>query len=68
MRRAFEKFGAKEWIRYYDSLNAEVPVDEVDLELTDEEKADYIKALEYLKKERESFPMASYEVKYSWFD
>lgn len=68
MKDAFPGFGAKEWIEYYDCLNAEVPVDELRLELTEEGKAQYIKSLNRLKEERRSFPKASYEVKYSWFD
>lgn len=68
MSRAFENFGAKEWIRYYDNLNAEIPVDKVDLKLTEEEKACYVRDLEDLKEERKSVPEVSYEVKYSWFD
>lgn len=64
----FPGFGAKEWIEYYDCLNAEVPVDELRLELTKEGKESYIKSLESLKEARKSFPKASYEVKYSWFE
>ena len=67
-KRDFEDWGAKEWIEYYDSLNAGVPVDEVRLKLTGREKKAYIKAADDLAKEREIFPGACYEVKYSWFD
>ena len=61
-------FTAKDWIEYYDCLNAEVPVEELRLELSDEDKEDYIADLEMLKEERKTFPEASYEVKYSWFE
>ena len=64
----FKDWGAKEWIEYYDSLNAGVPVDKVRLDLTEEEKQSYIKAAEELADARKSFPGASYEVKYSWFE
>ena len=67
-KEEFPVFGAKEWIEYYDCLNAEVPVDKLRLELTEEQKKKYVAALEWLIEERKTFPIAAYEVKYSWFD
>ncbi len=68
MSKKFNGWGAKEWIEYYDSLNAEVPVEKYRFPLNDEEKKAYINSLERLKDARKSFPKASYEVKYSWFE
>lgn len=67
-KKDYEGWGAKEWIEYYDSLNAKVPVDKVRLELTDSEKKAYIKNAKWLEEERKKFPGASFEVKYSWFE
>lgn len=64
----FPGFGAKEWIEYYDCLNAEVPVDKLRLELTEKGKKGYIEDLETLRKERKTNPKVSYEIKYSWFE
>ncbi len=64
----FKEWGSKEWIEYYDSLNAEVPVEIYRFPLTEGEKKSYIEALERLKNERNTFPKISYEVKYSWFE
>ena len=64
----FSNFGAKEWIEYYDCLNSETPVEKLRLELTNDEKKAYQKSLDVLKNERKTFPKASYEVKYSWFE
>ena len=64
----FPGFGAREWIEYYDCLNAEVPVDKLRLELTEEGKKCYLKSLETLRKERKTNPKVSYEIKYSWFE
>ena len=64
----FPGFWAKEWIEYYDSLNTVVPVEKLRLELTEEQKKKYVAALEWLIEKRKIFPIASYEVKYSWFD
>ena len=62
----------KEWVRKQfkltECLNREIPVDELRLDLTDEEKADYERSLAWLKKEREQCPEVKYEIKYSWFD
>ena len=66
--KVFSRFGSKEWIEYYDSLNSEVPVEELRLELADEEKKAYSEDLAKLKEERKTCPWISYEVKYSWFD
>lgn len=68
MAKNFKGWGAKEWIEYYDSLNAEVPVEKYRFPLTDSEKEAYVSALNRLKEERKTFPKASYEVKYSWFE
>ena len=68
MAGEFSGFGAKEWIEYYDCLNAETPVEELRLELTDEEKQRYQSSLEYLQEIRKIDPHVSYEVKYSWFE
>ena len=61
-------WGAKEWIEYYDCLNSETPVDKLRLELSDDDKKEYVDSLEFLKKERKTFPGFGYEVKYSWFE
>ena len=68
MAKDFSGFGAKEWIEYYDCLNSGTPVDKLRLELTDSEKKAYQEDLDKLKEARKSFPAASYEVKYSWFE
>ncbi len=68
MNDDFSRFGAKEWIEYYDCLNSETPVEKLRLELTDSEKKAYQEDLDKLREARKSFPGAGYEVKYSWFD
>lgn len=68
MKELFDGFGTKDWIEYYDCLNSETPVDELRLKLGAEEKKAYVEDLEKLKEERKTFPKASYEVKYSWFE
>ena len=67
-RMMYPDFGAKEWIEYYDCLNAEVPVSRLRLKLNEEQKSEYVKSLEFLKEQRRTFPGFGYEVKYSWFD
>ena len=68
MSENFNGWGAKEWIEYYDSLNAEVPVEKYRFPLTEEKKKAYVSSLERLKDARKTFPKISYEVKYSWFE
>lgn len=72
-KNVFGEFDKDNWFRYYAALNAETPVDEVKdrpyfLELSDAEKICYVNALDELKKERKSFPQASYEVQYKDFE
>ena len=67
-KKMFDEFEAREWIEYYDCLNSETPVNELRLKLSDEEKEAYIKDLEKLKEARKTFPAATFEVKYSWFE
>lgn len=64
----FENFGPKDWIEYYESLNAEIPVEKIRLKLNDEEKKCYIEDLGVLKEERKSVPEVSYEIKYTWIE
>ena len=68
MSKDFNGWGSKEWIEYYDSLNAEVPVEKYRFPLTDGEKKSYVNDLKKLKEERKKHPKVSYEVKYSWFE
>lgn len=60
----FKSFGPKEWIKYYESLNSEVPVDKVRFELSENEKKCYVEDLESLQKDRKIIPGISYEVNY----
>ena len=60
----FKGFGPKEWIKYYESLNAEIPVDECRLKMTENEKKCYVEDLEFLKRERKHIPGVKYEVNY----
>ena len=68
MKDVFPGFSAKDWIEYYDCLNAEEPVEKLRLKLTDEGKKAYAEDLAKLKKARETRPEISYDVKYSWFE
>ena len=63
----FESFGPSEWIEYYTSLNEEVPVKDVRLKLTENEKKCYNDSLTRLKTERKNNPNIpiEYEIRYS---
>lgn len=65
---AFDTFTGKDWISYYTALNEEKSAEECGLKLSADEKICYNEALAKLKKERESCPAVSYEIKYSWFE
>ena len=64
----FEEFGVKEWVEYYESLNKELSVDKVRLDLTDDEKKAYKAALDLLKRERKKVPEVEYEINYHDFE
>ena len=60
----FEGFVPEQWFKYYEALNAEIPVEKCTLELTESEKECYEKALAFLKQERKNIPGVKYEVNY----
>ncbi len=60
----FAGFGPKQWIEYYESLNKELPVEKCRLTMTEEEKRNYVRALEFLKNERKNTPGVKYEVNF----
>lgn len=66
----FDGFNSKDWITYYESLNAEKPVEECRLKMSRDEKECYQNALNKLKKERAENPGVpiAYKIKYSDFD
>ena len=64
----FAGFGPKQWIEYYESLNKELPVDKCQLNMTEEEKRNYVKALAFLKNERKAIPGLKYEIQYKDFE
>lgn len=65
---AFDGFGVKEWIEYYESLNKEIPVDKLRLDLSDAEKKAYSASLARLKEERKRVPEVAYEINYHDFE
>ena len=65
---AFEGFGPKEWIEYYESLNKEIPVEKCRLKMSESEKEKYTKALGVLMNERKKIPGVKYEVNYKDFE
>ncbi len=72
-KTVFDSFDFEKWNRYYRAANKEVPVEKLKdgpyyLELTENEKICYQDDVDKLKKERESFPQASYEVRLKDFD
>ena len=60
----FQSFGPKEWMEYYESLNGEVPVDKIRLELSENEKKCYVEDLKELLADRKIIPGIRYEVNY----
>lgn len=68
MGRLFEKFGPKDWMEYYVSLNKEIPADKVRLDLTDEQKKAYTEDLNSLLEDRKKCPAVRYEVEYKDFE
>ena len=60
----FKGFGPKEWLMYYESLNEEIPVDKVRLDLSENEKKCYVEDLKELLADRKTVPGVRYEVEY----
>lgn len=56
MKLGFRDMGPREFGKYYEALNQELPVEKCPLDLDDEMKERYGKALEKLKNERKAHP------------
>lgn len=56
MGKKYEGWTSKEWNREIRSLNELRPPEECGVKLTEEEREDYLKELEWLKNERENNP------------
>jgi len=55
-KSVFDGFDYNDWCRYYAALDAEKPVEQCGLDLTDNEKICYSNALEDLQRERRESP------------
>ena len=68
---AFGKFTYQDWCDYYTSINRGLPAEECLVELNDEKKESYNKALKELEEERKAHPDVPifYDMpESSWFD
>ena len=55
-RRSYSDWTSREWNMTTNALNEELPPEKCGVELTPEERASYLKDLEWLKKERAENP------------
>ena len=55
-RKAYEGWTSTTWNKVIDATNKELPPEKCGVELNEQERMDYIRDLEFLKKERKENP------------
>ena len=55
-KQKYDGWASKDWNELIDALNKELPPEKCGKDLTEEEREDYIRDLEFLKKERKENP------------